>query len=197
MTGLTQARDNEGAMKIRRGLAILWQRLRYQGLKTTALWAADHGVRIVSGSPIRAVSEIVPGLHVGGQYRSRGWPRLTARGVTAVVNLRDEFDDQIAGLAPTRYLYLPTIDDEAPTLEQMQSGVDFIAEELQNGGSVYVHCKSGVGRAAIMAAAYLTSTGLKPADAWAAIEKVRPFIRPTPAQVAQLERFAAGAQPVD
>jgi protein-tyrosine phosphatase len=114
-----------------------------------------------------------------------------------VVNLRAEFDDQIAALAPARYLYLPTVDDQAPTLEQMHAGVDFITEELQNGGSVYVHCKSGVGRAAIMAAAYLTSTGLEPSDAWAAIEKVRPFIRPTSAQVAQLERFAAGAQPAD
>jgi protein tyrosine phosphatase (PTP) superfamily phosphohydrolase (DUF442 family) len=180
-------------MKLQRGLAILWQRLRYQGIRTTLLWAADHAVRILSGSPIRAVSEIGPGLHVGGQYRHRGWRRLRTRGISAVVNMRAEFDDQTAGIAPARYLYLPTIDDEAPTLEQMRAGVDFVAGQLKDGGGVYIHCKSGVGRAAIMAAAYLTSTGLTPEDAWSEIRKVRPFIRPTAVQIDQLERFVVEA----
>jgi protein-tyrosine phosphatase len=108
--------------------------------------------------------------------------------------MRAEFDDQTAGIAPARYLYLPTIDDEAPTLGQMRAGVDFVAEQLKDGGGVYVHCKSGVGRAAIMAAAYLTSTGLPPEDAWSEIRKVRPFIRPTAVQIDQLERFVVEAE---
>jgi hypothetical protein len=43
-----------------------------------------------------------------------------------------------------------------------------------------------------MAAAYLVSTGLTPAEAWARIRMVRPFIRIKPGQVAQVERFAQG-----
>jgi hypothetical protein len=42
-----------------------------------------------------------------------------------------------------------------------------------------------------MAAAYLVSTGLTADEAWATIREVRPFIRPKPEQVAQIERFAA------
>jgi protein tyrosine phosphatase (PTP) superfamily phosphohydrolase (DUF442 family) len=176
--------------KIAKGIRILWARLTQQGLRVTALWAADHGVRIITGAPIRSLSQITPQLHVGGQYRRRGWPRLAARGVTAVVNLRVEFDDNDAGIAPPRYLYLPTVDDNPPTLEQLHTGVAFIAEESARGGGVYVHCGSGVGRAATMAAAYLVSTGLTPDQAWARIREVRPFIRPNPVQVAQVERFA-------
>ena len=175
--------------KARKGLRILWGRVTEHGLRVTVLWAADHAVRMVTGAPIRSVSQITPHLHVGGQYRRRGWPRLAARGITAVVDTRVEFDDNDAGIAPPRYLYLPTVDDEPPTLEQLQEGAAFIAEEIAQGGGVYVHCGAGVGRAPTMAAAYLVSTGLTPDQAWERIRTVRPFIRPKPVQIAQVERF--------
>lgn len=180
-------------MKLVKGLGILWRRLRQQGLRVTAWWAADHAVRIVTGANIRRVSQITPQLHVGGQYRRRGRPRLEARGVTAVVNMRIEFDDNDAGIAPPRYLHLPVVDDHAPTLEQLWSGVGFITDEIAQGGAVYIHCGSGIGRAATMAAAYLISTGLSLEEAWAQIRAVRPFIRPTKVQLAQIERFSNAA----
>ena len=177
--------------KIAKGLGILWGRLTQQGLRTSALWAADHAVRIITGAPMRSVSQITPHLHVGGQYRRRGWRRLAARGITAVVNMRIEFDDDEAGIAPPRYLHLPTVDDEPPTLEQLDEGIAFIAEQVARGGGVYVHCGAGVGRAAAMAAAYLVSTGLTPNEAWARIREARPFVRPKPVQIEQVEQLAA------
>ena len=177
-------------MKLRKGLDILWQRLTKQGLRTTAWWAADHVVRIVSGAPIRRLSEIIPGLYLGGQYRRYGWPRLQAWGITAVVNLRIEWDDLALGIAPERYLHLPTVDDAAPSLAHLRQGSEFIAEELGRGGAVYVHCGSGIGRAATMVAAYLVTAGRSPEEAWAEIRRVRPYIRPSAAQIEQLEVFA-------
>lgn len=177
-------------MKLIKGLGILWQRLIHQGLRVTAWWAADHAMRIITGANIRRVSQITPQLHVGGQYRRRGWPRLEARGITAVVNMRIEFDDIDAGIAPPNYLHLPVLDDHAPTLEQLQTGVGFISDEIACSGAVYVHCGSGIGRAATMAAAYLISIGLSQEQAWAQIRAVRPFIRPTAAQLEQIERFS-------
>jgi protein-tyrosine phosphatase len=106
------------------------------------------------------------------------------------VNLRAEYDDNDAGIAPTRYLHLPTVDDKAPALDQLRESVAFITEEIARGGGVYVHCGSGVGRAAATVATYLVSTGLTPDQAWARIRKVRPFVCPTPMQSAQVERFA-------
>jgi len=148
-------------------------------------------VRLLSFTPDRRYSQITPQLFVGGQYYGSGWPALAAWGITAVVNMRTEFDDHQAGIAPARYLHLPTTDNTAPTLEHLAAGVAFITQEIARGGGVYIHCKSGIGRAVTMAAAYLVSTGLTPVEAWARIRDVRPFIRPTAAQVTQLERFAA------
>jgi protein tyrosine phosphatase (PTP) superfamily phosphohydrolase (DUF442 family) len=179
--------------KLVRGLEILRRRLTEQGFGVTAWWAADHAVRIITGAPIRRVSQIAPHLHVGGQYRRRGWPRLAARGITAVVNLRIEFDDEEVGIEPPQYLYLPVVDDQTPSLEQLEAGSEFIGTEAARGGSVYVHCGSGIGRAATMAAAYLISTGLAVDEAWAKIRAVRPFIRPTAVQLEQIERYAAGS----
>lgn len=181
-------------MKLVKGLGILWQRLTRQGLRVTAWWAADHAMRIISGANIRRVSQITPQLHVGGQYRRRGWPRLEARGITAVVNMRIEFDDREAGIAPATYLHLPVPDDHAPMPEQLQAGVDFITAEITRGGAVYVHCGSGIGRAATMAAAYLINTGLSQEEAWTRIRAVRPFIRPTAAQLEQIERFSSAVE---
>ncbi len=180
-------------MNVVRGLEILWQRFTRQGVRVTMWWAADHAVRILTGAPIRRVSQITPELHVGGQYRRRGWPRLESRGITAVVNLRGEFDDASAGIAPESYLHLPTVDDHAPTMEALSRGAAFIAEEAEAGGAVYVHCGSGIGRAATMAAAYLIESGLTADEAWARIRKTRPFIRPTPPQLQQIERYASQA----
>jgi len=179
-------------MDLLKPIRLLWGRLTQQGIGPTFWWAADHLARIVTGAPLRRVSEIQPGLHVGGQHRRRGWRRMETRGITAVVNMRVEYDDEKAGVASAHYLYLPTPDDHAPSLEHLRQGAAFVAEEIGRGGSVYVHCGSGVGRAATMAAAYLVSTGLRPEEAWATIRRVRPFVRPTAVQLEQLERFAAG-----
>ena len=180
---------------ISRGLRILSSRLSDQGTGLTALWAADHLMRMVSGAPIRRLSQVTPQLHVGGQYRRRGWPILARRGVTAVINMRTEFDDNHAGIAPARYLHLPTVDDHPPSLQDLQAGVAFIREEIARGGGVYIHCGAGVGRAPAMAAAYLVSTGLSPQQAWARIRAVRPFVRPRSAQIECVERFAASLGP--
>jgi protein tyrosine phosphatase (PTP) superfamily phosphohydrolase (DUF442 family) len=178
-------------MKPIKGLRILWRRLAEQGLVVTFWWAADHVVRIVTGAPIRRVSQITPQLHVGGQYRRRGWPRLKARGITAVVNMRLEFDDNEAGIAPPHYLHLRVPDDHAPTQAQLEEGIRFIVDEVTRGGAVYVHCGSGIGRAVTMAAAYLISTGLTREETWACILAVRPFVRPTAVQLKQIEQFVS------
>ena len=173
---------------------LAWSRLREQGPRATLLWVTEHAVRMATGAPRMRTSKIEPGIVVGGQYRRRGWRALQREGVTAVLNLREEFCDGAAGIAPANYLRLATPDDEAPTAEQMGEGVAFIERELERGGGVYIHCGAGVGRAPTMAAAYFVARGAAPDEAWARIRSVRPFIRPTTCQRGALEAWAASLQ---
>lgn len=168
----------------------LWYGIAGNGPRAAALGTLEIFSRWIRGAPISWLSDINPDIMVSGQYQKHGWPVLVKRGITSVINMRTEWDDQAAGIAPPRYMHLKVIDNTAPTLEMLQAGVDFIKQEVANGGKVYIHCAAGVGRAPTMAAAYLVSTGMSPDDALNHIRSIRPFIRPTPEQVAQIHSYA-------
>jgi protein-tyrosine phosphatase len=180
----------ERRSQVVKGMRILVARLLEQGVRTTGLWLLNLFCRVVLDRPLQRLSQVAPGVFVGGQFKARGKRVLEQWGVEAVVNLRQEFDDHAAGLAPPYYLHLPTIDDQAPTLEDLNTGVKFIHSQIEAGRKVYIHCASGVGRAPTLVAAYLVSLGYPVEQAWAIIRRVRPFIRPTAAQYEQVERFA-------
>lgn len=175
-----------------KGLRIVAWRVRHHGPWVTFNWAWTRLYLWTVGRPVLRYCPVTPQLYVGGQIDARGWRWLAARGLSADVNMRREFDDAAHGITPEAYLWLPTDDDHAPTLDQLSTGADFIRQAIDAGGKVYVHCASGVGRAPTMAAAYLVSTGLNPDQAWALIRHTRPFINPTPPQLAVLEEFAKG-----
>lgn len=172
-------------------LVILGREIRRKGVWVASQYALDHIVRLSRGAPPQKYSRITSHVHVGGQFTAAGWQRLQERGVTAVVNMRDEFDDAEAGIAPEQYLYLPTVDDTPPTIAQLCQGVRFIHQQIEAGGQVYVHCMLGVGRSVTMVAAYLVATGMTPTAAWRTIRRRRPFIQPTVGQEARLAEFAA------
>lgn len=179
---------------VRKGFEIIGDRVRTQGLRTTGLWFLIRGLTFVSGVPTVRYSQITPQLYVGPQYRSWGKRKLERLGIRASVNMRTEFDDAAHGLALTKYCHLPTVDDQPPTLAQLQRGVEFIAAEVEAGGKVYIHCAGGIGRAPTMAAAYFMSQGLNLEQALAKIRQARPFIRVMPEQLARLRELQTSLQ---
>ena len=176
--------------KIGKGVTIVINRVREQGLRTTTLWFTERTTRIFVGVSPERTSRIAPNLYVGGQHQRRGLKAMAARGITACVDLRREHGDAAHGVALERQLSLPTDDDHTPTIAELQQAADFIGACLREGRGVYIHCANGVGRAPTTAAAYLVSTGLTPQQAWTTIRATRPFIRPTKVQREAIERFA-------
>lgn len=171
--------------------SIAAYRIRHYGWRVTWMWLWTRLFMWTLGREVERYCRITPQLWVGGQMRARGWRWLRTRGVTADVNLRAEHDDRAYGVPEEMYLWLPTEDDHAPAPQHFDAGVRFIRHVIAQGGAVYVHCASGVGRAPTLAAAYLVSTGMSVEEALETIRRVRPFIKLTPEQRSALARFAA------
>lgn len=171
-------------------LYIIYRRLVEHGFSATNMWVMDKVLRRVNGFSPPQVSEVLPGLFVGGQQSRRGSRRMRELGITAVVNMREESDDAARGVALDHYLWLPITDDAAPDLASLERGSRFIETQRAARRGVYIHCASGVGRAPTMAVAYLVWSGKTLEEAWELMRKARPFIRPTPPQFDILEAFA-------
>ncbi|MGB7338005.1 MAG: dual specificity protein phosphatase family protein [Phototrophicaceae bacterium] len=172
-----------------------WDQLSTQGLRMT-LWAGtDTILRTITGKPVRRLSEITPKIFIGGQPADSFWSELADWGVSGVVNMRGEYDySAIVNPMnlPLKWIHLPTVDTNAPSLLHLEQGVDFIKKIIrETDQGVYIHCWEGLGRGPTMAAAYFVSEGLSPDEAWDKIRQKRPFIRPTEEQQAQLVAFQA------
>ena len=150
----------------------------------------DQGYRKWTGAPYWKLSEVTPQLFLGGQQYPKGYADMLDKGITGIVNMREpHFNDVENGVAGDNHLHLATIDNTPPQVDDLIKGAEFIRDEIDKGGKVYVHCGVGVGRAPTMTAAYLITTGLSPDEALQKIRKVRPFIHLTRKQRQVLDEF--------
>lgn len=170
-------------------IRILFQRIRRQGLVTTAIWLYARGMPMITGVPVLGYSKITDEIYIGPQYGKAGKTRLEAEGIHHSVNMRIEYDDAEHGVALENYCYLPTVDDDAPTPEHLEQGVEFIRNAISKEGKVYIHCAGGIGRAPTMAAAYFIDRGMSVDDAITLIRTKRPFINVMPVQMVALKEF--------
>ncbi len=155
-----------------------------------AIWyfvsrAGDNG----RFTPVRRLTHITHYIFLGGQISLRGWRTLQKWGVSALVNMRVEWDDRKLGIDTPYYLWLPTIDGTPPTVEQLARGAKFIHEQAMAGRPVYVHCAAGLGRSPTQVIAYLMTRGYDTKQAIDFVEARRPFITLSPHQRLRLLEF--------
>lgn len=101
---------------------------------------------------------ILPHVWLGGAptYK-RDYEFLLAQGIGAVVDIRNEREDDLALYAKHRinHIKLRVPDIAAPSSEIIERGVNFMRENVEDGRKVYVHCAKGRGRSATLVAGYL------------------------------------------
>lgn len=102
-------------------------------------------------------------------------PQLYNAGLRGLVSVMDEpsgiVEYEQAGLAA---LWIPIIGGKAPTVEQVQQFVNFVAPMIAQDLPVAVHCTSGNRRTGTLLAAYLIAMGEQPDRAIELIGQVRP-----------------------
>ena len=128
----------------------------------------------------RPYDAVTDRLWIGRKLSGHQAAAARAAGVGAVVDLTCEFTESAAFRAGP-YLHLPTLDLTAPTPEHVDRAVAFVREH-QADSIVYVHCKVGYSRTAVVAAAVLLDGGRATSadDAVALLRRARPslIVRP-------------------
>ena len=123
---------------------------------------------------------VTPRLAVGPAIMTpENMRRLAAAGVTHVLGLESDFDDNtITGNTGMIVRWLPQLDDLRPKPpEWFEQGVSFVEEALHREGSrVYVHCLAGIQRGPMMVLACLGATGMELVEAMNLIKSVRPGV---------------------
>jgi protein-tyrosine phosphatase len=119
----------------------------------------------------------------GGDWLVRDLNRLRNEGVTKVISMLDH--DEVIELELTHeaktceelgmvFCSLPVVDRSVPVDEiEFWNEARNVLTDLKAGGSIVIHCRAGIGRSSLLAAAVLTLLGDSPCDAFAMISAVR------------------------
>lgn len=137
---------------------------------------------------------VAPRLAVGASYPMAAAARLAAEhGISRVVDVRWEAcdDEALLRVHGIQLLHLPTEDTHAVSQRMLRDGVAFVAEGLDAGECVFVHCQYGIGRSALLALCALVDRGVPPLVALEAVKRARPVVSPSPDQLEALRTFAA------
>jgi hypothetical protein len=132
-----------------------------------------------------------------------GW---RSAGVDAVVSMLTPYESKdlqlseeskLAQIHGLRFVSLP-IEDRGvpPSWEEASRAIAKATEMLQQGKNIAVHCRQGIGRSGILAAALLIKSGSTPGDALTQISAARGLTVPeTPEQMAWIQEFSQRESP--
>jgi protein-tyrosine phosphatase len=90
------------------------------------------------------------------------------------------------------FLHLPTQDWQPSTQEDLETGSNWVLNEIGTArdGKVLIHCQHGMGRSVILAAAVLLKMGYDWREALHLIKSRRLWVGPLYRQIAALAEFA-------
>jgi protein-tyrosine phosphatase len=111
------------------------------------------------------------------------------------MNLQDE--ERVSRQNGVVFLSFPIVDRDAPALDSTTTCLlEQVDRDLTNGKNVLVHCRQGVGRSGLIAAALLVVKGLSPNAAIQRISQARHVPVPeTKQQRNWIDSFAANLSP--
>jgi len=143
----------------------------------------------------RRVDRVAPWLFIGPQLLIDQYADLRRRGVTHIVDLREEASDDADALEEIgfRWRRIPIADRHAPTDDQLADIIAWLDADADPNvdQAVYVHCHAGLGRTPTIAIALLMQHDLKLAEAHRMVFAARPESAPTTRQLEWLRTVEA------
>jgi protein-tyrosine phosphatase len=143
----------------------------------------------------RRVDRVAPWLFIGPHLLTPQYADLRRRGVTHIVDLREEGADDADALEALgfRWRRIPIPDRRAPTHEQLDLLVEWLDADADPNAdqALYLHCHAGLGRTPAVAIALLMQHDLTLAEAHRLVLAARPEAAPTSAQLEWLQQVEA------
>ncbi|MFG2919811.1 tyrosine protein phosphatase [Kitasatospora sp. NPDC048298] len=96
------------------------------------------------------------------------------------LGLADE--PRTAATAGLQFVAIPIPDRTVPDLTMILPTLHRLAEQLHEGAHIVTHCRAGIGRSFLLAAALLVLNGIDPDTAWNQIERARGLSVPDTAE---------------
>lgn len=147
--------------------------------------ATGSAAEVIEAS--RRVDRVAPWLLIGPDLLLDQYEELRRRGVTHVLDLRDEGSDDAGALEAMgfRWLRIPVADRHAPSDDQLTELVLWLDSDADPNvdQALYVHCHAGLGRTPTIAMALLMQHDLSLAEAHRMVLAARPESAPTPRQL--------------
>jgi len=136
---------------------------------------------------VRRVDRVAPWLFIGPALLIDQYAELRRRGVTHVVDLREEGSDDADSLEALgfRWRRIPIPDRHAPTDAQLAELIAWLDVDADPNvdQAVYVHCHAGLGRTPTVAMALLMQHNLRLGEAQRMVLAARPETAPTNRQL--------------
>ena len=115
---------------------------------------------------------------------------LKKEGIQADISLEGERLDQPFGVE--MYIWIPVIDHEIPTFDQVTFGIASLEKLVAEKKKVYLHCKNGHGRSSTMMTIYLMKNrNISYEEAMAIIKQGRPGAHMQEKQIAFVKKYIA------
>ena len=108
-------------------------------------------------------------FQIGERLFGGCYPGELPTGVDFVVDLTEEGELPAYAREGIEHRRMAIVDFGTPTSDEMRRILDTIDEALGDGGTVFVHCRGGVGRTGTVAGCYLRRHGVSPAEALQAL----------------------------
>ena len=140
------------------------------------------------------ISQITDYLYISAFPRGKHVEEIVALGVRLVLSMHWMRPTKMLGIPPVTLLWLPTFDFILlpMPIKTLNKGVLAALPVITEGGSVLVHCKSGVHRSVAQAACVLIGMGYTADDAMRLIKVQRavadPYARHIQSRIHKFER---------
>ncbi len=126
------------------------------------------------------ISQITDYLYISAFPRGKHVEEIIALGVRLVLSMHWIRPTKMLGKPPVKLLWLPTFDNMffPMPIKTLNKGVRAALPVIHEGGSVLVHCKSGIHRSVAQAACVLIGMGYNADDAMELIKEKRAVADP-------------------